>query len=104
MKKTIYRIKKWYYRLSPRTRKIIGVIKLILSVIILVLIFDVWGMAYFLLYYVFLALYKIIKQWDNFIIAKQSVETKIWGKPLNMFTKQELKNHKVVFTRRKDKK
>jgi len=66
-----------------------------LFIVLIVYIFEYNGMIGIGIYYLLYSLYACWIGREHIINLKYMVETAIWGKPLKMFKKGELKNTKV---------
>lgn len=78
------------------------------SIILLLILVDTFpihvGVGIFLILYLSYILIRVWQAREQVISLKHYIETVIWGKPLKMFDKGELKNTKVKIVWRRDKK
>ena len=93
-------------KLTPKQKKVLKVIRQVIEVLLMIAViyyFQWKGFAFVMLYWVIFALYMLYKQREQYFFIKHHIETIIWGKPLYMFKKGELKDHKVKIKWRSDK-
>jgi hypothetical protein len=93
-------------KLTPKQKKWFNIIRQIAEIVFmlgLIMYFQWLGFAFVMLYWIIFALFMLYKQREQYFFIKHYIETVIWGKPLNMFKKGELKNHKVKIKWRRDK-
>ena len=89
--------------MKPKHKKIIKSVLKYGFMIFIIIYFDVYGLAAVGLYYIGFAIYGLIMNWDQYLNAKEMVESYIFGKPLKYFKKGELKNHKVKVVWKREK-
>jgi len=74
-------------------------------IIVIISLFEMNGVIAIVLYIILSSLWAVYLARDQVITIKHYTETAIWGKPLKMFKKGELKNTKVkiVWGKKNDK-
>jgi hypothetical protein len=73
------------------------------QIVLMIWLFESLGWLGFGLSILMFGALIIWRKWGQFILVKQQIETMIWGKPLNFFTKDELKRvrYKVSWDKKK---